>query len=267
MQADLPADPFALAPLPAPQVAARRTLALCGGTVELAWLPLRAQRLGIPRADRPPLRPPLAEEILAKEALWRGGGVVLTPNRYPFAARQVLLWDEAPQREAGENLLRAALLLEERTGGTVQLNTVGAAASLPRAHVHLIGEVLPFLAAFRGEPCRAAWLPALPGVDVLELAPPFPVLGLGVRGPAPARAAALARLLELRGTPAANVVSAAGTSWWFPRSPVEIPAPHFPHALGASELAGRWCYTDERVFAAATAGDLEAALRAACLAR
>jgi hypothetical protein len=46
-----------------------------------------------------------------------------------------------------------------------------------------------------------------------------------------------------------------------PRSPIEIPAPHFPHALGAAELWGRWCYADEAAFRDARVEDLVAALR------
>ena len=105
-------------------------------------------------------------------------------------------------------------------------------------------------------------LPA--GVDCLSLAPPFPGVAAGVRGPAPERAVVVHRLLEARTTPAFNLVSQDSTTWVFPRSAIETPAPHFSHALGAAELWGRWCFGDEEPFRAATAKDLEAALRLGC---
>jgi hypothetical protein len=76
------------------------------------------------------------------------------------------------------------------------------------------------------------------------------------------RAEALVRLAEARLTAACNVVVQDQTAWLFPRR-LEIPAPHFPLALGSAELWGRWCYVDEAAFGAASAKDLEQALVAA----
>jgi hypothetical protein len=256
----LPADPFALHP-PAPfRPADRRSLSLLGGDVELLWLPERKARGGVPSAGRPAFVRSVAERILEQEALWRGADLVLTPNRYPFAARQLVLWSAQPVRDVTLPMLDAALALEQRCQGTLLLNSVGAAASIPRAHVHLVADRLPFLDAMPQAPWRPAALD-VDGVDCVRLLPPFPALVVGLRGAQGARARAVHRLLELRTTAAVNLVSSRGTTWLMPRSPIEIPAPHFPHALGAAELWGRWCYADEAAFRAARVEDLVAALR------
>lgn len=62
--------------------------------------------------------------------------------------------------------------------------------------------------------------------------------------------------------PAFNLVDDGTTTWLLPRA-LETPTPHFPQALGAAELWGRWCYDDEGAFRAATGSDLAAALAAA----
>src|SRR5690606_17598582 len=238
--------PLAAWPLPSAQPAARRTIRLFGSAVELWWLPDRARR-------RPPT-PPLvltdrAPAILAREVLWRDGDAALTPNRYPFAVQAGILWSTAAGREASAALLDLAFGIAEPHGSAL-LNTIGAAATQPRAHVHVVGERLPFLSALptvRVDGARIAdgqW----PGVDFVRLAAPFPGLVLGVRGARADRARAAARLLALRATPAANLVSDGDTTWFVPRRR-ETPAPHFPAPLGCAELWGRFCYEDEAAFA------------------
>jgi hypothetical protein len=197
---------------------------------------------------------------VAEESVWRANGCALTPNRFPFARRELLLWAEDPCREPGLALLETALLLEERCRGTVLLNSMGAAASITRAHAHVLGETLPFLDRLPREPWQALGLD-LGEVETWQLAPPFPGLAVGVAGAAAARARAVHRLLEARTALAFNAASQNGITWVFPRSAVEIPAPHFPHALGGAELWGRWCYAERAAFAAATPRDLEQALQ------
>jgi hypothetical protein len=256
----LPGALFDLAP-PLPFApAARRELAVFGAPAELVWLPERQARAGIPVPQRPPFRAPIVERILREEALWRGDGLVLTPNRYPFARRQLVLWSAEPQREPELPLIEALIELEARTGGTALLNTVGAAASIPRAHGHLVDERLPFLGALPAVPLDADWLPHASDAQFVALAAPFPSTAIGVRGDPAARARAVHALAQQRTTPCFNVVSTAGTAWLFPRQGPELPLPHFPHALGSSELWGRWCYGHEQQFRAATAADLERAL-------
>jgi len=82
---------------------------------------------------------------------------------------------------------------------------------------------------------------------------------LAVKGPQPARAAALQALQLCRMTAAVNVVAQDEVAWVFPRR-TETPAPHFPYALGAAEVWGRWCYAEREPFERATAADLERAL-------
>jgi hypothetical protein len=268
-------DPFTSCALPSAAPAARRTLSVWGAPVELVLMPDRAQR-----RPRPPalLHRDRAPQILAREALWRSDDppAVLTPNRFPFARRAAILWSARPQREVDADLLALALALAEPHRGTVLMNTLGAAATQPRAHLHLVGERLDFLAALPTEAVGIAALAdgqddvdlkeALSGVDVVALAPPFPGLVLGLRGARDARARAAARLLARRVSPAANLVGDGATTWFVPRHR-ETPAPHFAQPLGCAEVWGRFCYEDEAAFAAATAEDLIGAWTAALVPR
>lgn len=257
---DLPADPFALVRHAPFRVADRRELEICGRRTTLVWLPERRTRPGVPTDGMPPFRPDRVARILADETVWRSGGLALTPNRYPFAARQLILWSERPLREPDREMLEVGFALAEAVDGTILFNSVGAAASVPRAHAHLLAERGSFLTGMATSPLQADWVDPIPGVEVATLTR-FPCTVLELRGPTDLRARAVHRLLELRTSPAFNLVADRDRCWIAPRSPVEIPAPHFPHALGAAELWGRWCYADENAFRAATPDDLERALR------
>lgn len=257
-------NPFAAYALPTATPAARRTLTVCGSEVELVWLPERSRR----RRHAPALllHTDRAPRILAEEAVWQSQRppAALTPNRYPFARAAALLWSALPQREVDADLLALALELAEPHGGSVLMNTLGAAATQPRAHLHLVGERLPFLPGLATVPVRLPEMDDLADVEVVQLAAPFPGLVLGVRGEREARGRAAARLLALRTSVAANLVSDGRTTWFAPRRS-ETPAPHFVHPLGCAEIWGRFCYEDEAAFAAADAATLVAALAAALL--
>ena len=240
--------------------AAARTLTVFGGPVELVLVPGRKARRDVARGDRPPFGRSPAARIVRDEAFWRGVGLALTPNRYPFAHQQRILWTTLPVRDPDFALWHAAADWADRSNGTALVNNVGAASTIARAHVHLLPERLPFLGALPERRCELD-LVDLPGsAELVVKDAPFCLLG--VRGPAAARAEALLRLAEARLTSAWNVVIEGGTAWVFPRR-VETPSPHFSHALGSAEVWGRWCYVDEQPFAAATATDLERALVAA----
>lgn len=240
--------------------AARRTFQLFGAPAEAVLVPVRKQRSGRATAARPAFARSRAARILAEEAIWRGDGLVLTPNVFPFAHGQRLLWPEQPVREPSPSMWRAAFAWADAQGGAALVNNVGAASSIGRAHAHLCAERLPFLAGLPDAPGPRDVVDLPAGAELLAKAAPFCLLG--VRGPAAARAEAVVRLAEARLTAAWNVVAQDGVAWLLPRR-AETPAPHFPYALGAAELWGRWCYVDEEAFAAATAADLEHALLAA----
>lgn len=245
--------------LPAFAAAARRELCVFGGPAELVWVPARQQRRDRATADRPAFRRSRATAIVAAEALWHDARHVVTPNRYPFAADHRLLWPVVRQREP-DLPMWTTICEAADAGGSALLNTVGAAATIARAHAHLLGERSPFLAALRERALGTDLIDVPPGATLLAKDVPFCLLG--VRGDSGARAEALVRLAEARLTAACNVVVQDGTAWLYPRR-LETPAPHFPFALGAAELWGRWCYGEEPPFAAATAADLERALVAA----
>lgn len=236
---------------------ATRSLRPFGCPAELVLVPGRKARGNTADAARPAFRRSLAPRIVAQEALWRGDGLIVTPNRYPFGRGQQLLWPAAGGREPDADLWLAANEWADATAGTVLHNTVGAAASIARAHVHLLAERLPFLAGFAEAPVHSDLIDVPLGAALVKKV--APICLLGVRGSPAARAAGLTALAEARLTAAGNVVVQDGTAWVFPRRE-ETPAPHFPQALGAAEVWGRWCYVDERDFAAATASDLEQAL-------
>ena len=54
------------------------------------WLPERVGRRGRPGTGRPPFPESFVEHILADETVWRDDRFALTPNKHPFAARQLL---------------------------------------------------------------------------------------------------------------------------------------------------------------------------------
>ncbi len=237
-----------------------RTLTVFGGSVQLVHVPTRRARTDRATGDRPAFRRSQAARIVHEEACWHGDGLVLTPNLYPFAHQHRILWPTRPARDPDLTLWHAAGEWADRADGAALVNTIGAAATIARAHAHLVCERLPFLGALPERRCDLdlADLPA----DVELVAKDVPFCLLGVRGEAVARARALLLLAEARLTSACNVIVQDGTAWLFPRR-LETPAPHFPFALGAAEVWGRWCYVDEAEFSAATAIDLERALVAA----
>ncbi|MCA8949879.1 MAG: hypothetical protein KDE27_10280, partial [Planctomycetes bacterium] len=122
----------------------------------------------------------------------------------------------------------------------------------------LTSERLGFLAALPERPAPRELAELAGDVDLVQKDVPFCLLG--IRGDdAVAVGAAIATLTALRLTAACNVCIQDGTAWVLPRR-LETPTPHFPYALGAAELWGRWCYVDEAPFAAAGGEDLEQAL-------
>lgn len=262
MRTRLPSDPFALARSPSFEPAARRRVWVLGAPVELVWTPERARRRGRPGAGRLPFSVCPSARILAEETVWRNEFVALTPNRYPLGERCAILWRHAPEREADAALLEVGLALAEATRGSLLLNTIGAAASIARAHAHLLSERSGFLESFGRRPWNGPD-PGLGGdVEVYTPGERFPGPAVGVSGPLRARAAAAAELLRRRLRPAANLVAVDDMCWVFARTR-ETPAPHFPHALGAGELWGRFFYTEREDFERASPADLETALRVA----
>lgn len=234
-----------------------RPLPVFGAPAFAAHVPTRKLRQDRPSAERPAFRRSPAPRIVGEESLWQADGLVLTANKYPFARDQRILWPAEARREPHLAMWTAICAWVDGSGGSALVNTVGAAASIARAHAHLSSERLPFLAALRERPAPADLVDLPPGVQLIAKDVPFCLLG--VRGPAEARALAVWRLAEARMTAAWNVVVQDGTAWLYPRS-AETPAPHFPYPLGAAEVWGRWCYVDREPFAAATGAMLEQAL-------
>ena len=81
------------------QPAAKRTLTVFGGPVELVLVPGRKLRKDVAAGDRPPFGRSPAARIVRDEAYWRGDGLALTPNRYPFAREHRILWTTQPARD------------------------------------------------------------------------------------------------------------------------------------------------------------------------
>ncbi|MEZ6036910.1 MAG: hypothetical protein R3F29_05485 [Planctomycetota bacterium] len=236
---------------------AERRLRVFGGEVSLVLAPERARRPGRVGPDRPALAPSRAARIVAEEALWRDEGLVVTPNLHPFGRRHRLLWMAAPVREPDAAFWTAALDWAEREQGSVLLNNIGSAATIARAHAHLLAERQTFLAALPERPLVTPPIEVPEGCELVQKNVPF--CAVGARGAPAAVATALVRLAEARLTPSWNVVAEAGVAWVLPRH-LETPTPWFPLPLGAAELWGRWCHIDEEMFLAASGADLEQAL-------
>lgn len=236
---------------------AERRLEVFGAPMQLALLPQRGGRADRPGTGRPAFRASPVPRILATETLWSDEAFAMTPNRYPFAAEHAILWPRQPQREPDLDLWLAMVNWSIAHDGTALLNTVGAAASIAWAHVHLTPERMPFLEKLPEQPVSAA--PIELDADTTLIAKRTPFTLLGVRGPAMGMAKALVRLSACRLTAAWNVVICGGTAWMMPRT-LEIPGSGFPYALGAAELWGRCCYLEEETFRSATATGLELAL-------
>ncbi len=263
MTSDAPMpNPFDLLPDDGWVEPTRRELVVFGATAELYFVPQRKNRAGAPSEQRPAFRPSVADRIIANESLWESGDAVLTPNKFPFGRRHTILWTRQRVRESTVELLRVGFELVGQHGGTLLGNSIGAAASIQRAHVHLVDETRPFLGELQHEPHDLGdVLPADIGVDIVRLAN-VPFVAIGVRGDSPSRARATATLIELRMTATFNFIDDGAMTWVFPRR-IETPAPDFPYALGAAELWGRWCYGDREPFDAATSEALETALERA----
>lgn len=261
----LPTDPFALGDRkPAFEPAEQRTLELHGGQVELFFLPQRGGRSGRADAARPSFPPCRAERILAEESVWASDELALTPNLHPFAERHLLLWSRSPRREPDAAFLATGFELADRCGGALLVNSIGAAASIPWLHAHLLGERRGYLGGLPTLPVDAGG--SDPDVEIQRVGAPFPAHMLALRGSIDRLAGAVGDLLRRRTTPAFSLVYENGRAFVMPRG-IETPAPHFPQALGSAELWGRWCFEDEDAFRSATPGSLDAALGAAGRAR
>lgn len=237
-------------------IEAARELSVFGAPARVALLTHRARRANRPGETRPAFRRSPAPHIVSAEAIWRGDGLALTPNRYPMLDEQRILWHTVPQPHPGLTMWRAVHEWVDAHRGSALHNTVGAAASIAAAHVHLSRERSAFLSAL---PLRPGTLDLVEVDDLQIEAAAVPFCLLRLSGSARTRAAGVEQLSVARLTPAWNVVVEAGATWVYPRRR-EIPAPHFPHALGAAELWGRWCHTDDASFEAATAAAMERAL-------
>lgn len=243
---------------------ARRDLDVFGLPFELVWMPERGKRAGIPTSGRPAFAPNRGQTIRRNEILWRGDGVVATPNLFPFFWRQLILWPESGDpREADASFLRGCLTVSQRAGGTLLVNTIGASASIPLAHAHLV-ELAPKM------------LPHVPLVDVgtfggavlaaTDPASAVPILVVRLQCEDPSTLAGATRqLLDVRSTAAVNLVAFESSVWVIARRH-EVPKSGFPYAVGAGELWGRLIYTEREAFDSAKADGIGQALREATVA-
>lgn len=236
---------------------AERPLSLFGRTVQLALLPGRRARSGQVREGRPALGRSPAHRILSEEAYWRSETLAVTPNKFPFAKNQRILWMAHPAREPDRAFWQTALQWVKLSGGAALLNNIGAAATIPRAHAHLIDENMSFLTELAERPLKTDLIDVPDGCELVCKDVPFCMIG--VRGDLEGTADALLRLADARLTATWNVIAMQDATWIVPRGR-QTPAPFFDQAVGAAEFWGRWCYVDEAPFAAATGADLEQAL-------
>jgi len=230
-----------------------RKLKVYGATAHLALIPSRRDREGYDRENQPAFQPSPAARIIDEESYWRSETLALTPNKFPFGRGQRILWMTQPARDPDLAFWRATLDWVERSDGTALLNNIGAAATIPRAHAHLINERLPFLSEVGERPVTTPPI-AMPRACEL-VAKDISRCVLGVRGPVDDRAEALISLADVRRTDTWNVILTRDASWVVPRT-LQTPRPYFATPMGAAEFWGRFCYVDEQQFEAATSQDL-----------
>lgn len=239
---------------------AERTLSLFGRTVHLALVPGRKGRSGHVRDGRPALQRSPANRILSEEAYWRSETLAVTSNKFPFAKNQRILWMANPAREPDRTFWQTALHWVNQSDGTALLNNVGAAATIPRAHAHLVDEKMPFLGELTERSLQTDLIDVPDGCELVCKDVPFCMIG--VRGDLEGKADALMRLADARLTASWNVIIMKDATWIVPRGK-QTPVPFFDQAIGSAEFWGRWCYVEEEQFAAATSADLEQALEIA----
>jgi hypothetical protein len=240
--------------------AAKRTLSLFGKSVQLALVPGRKARSGHIQEERPALQRSPADRILNEEAYWRHETLALTPNKFPFAKNQRILWMANPAREPDRTFWLAALHWANQSDGTALLNNIGAAATIPRAHAHLVDEQMPFLSELSERPLQTDLIDVPEDCELVCKDVPFCMIG--VRGGLEGQADTLMRLADARLTATWNVIIMNDAAWIVPRGK-QTAAPFFDQAIGSAEIWGRWCYVEEEQFAAATSADLEQALEIA----
>lgn len=245
--------------LPPLRCADTKSLRLFGSTAQAWLLPERAQRAHQAAAPRPALAPCRAAEILAHETIWSSDNLAATPNRFPFLREQMILWPKSTLREPDLELWRVAHAWVAATNGVGLVNSIGAAATIARAHMHLSPERGAFL---RGLALReaAVQLDLPQGTAALQAQVPFQLLA--IQGEPPDRAMAMWRLSEQRLVPACTIVIEPEHTWLMPRR-TETPGGAFPHAIGAAELWGRWCFVDQPSWQVAEGDGLERELTAA----
>ncbi|MDP6424624.1 MAG: hypothetical protein QGG14_07765 [Planctomycetota bacterium] len=237
----------------------RHAVAAFGLPFECVLIPSRADRAGTPSAERPAFGVHSADRIRRKEAFWRSETLIATPNRFPFFAPQALLWPahESP-REPSTGFLAACFDVAEGTGASVLFNSIGASASIPVAHGHLMRRESPVLGRVELE-----LVERVAGAEVLTPTGNFPLFAAVVHAAnAQRRADLVIGLLAARRHAAFNVLAERDLAWVFPRT-LEVAAAHFPFAIGAGELWGRFVYPDRDSFAEATSTRLESALKSA----
>ncbi len=237
----------------------RRTLKVHDVPVELVWSPERGVRSGFPQGLSPPLAPSPADRILAEETLWTDGQNSVTENRFPFGQDAFLVWANAPTaREPDAALFELLFRWSTAPDTTAMANSIGAAATIPRAHGHVIAERLPFLDALPREPAPSSLGEACVGLECATVRMGDREL-FEVRGSAAARARCCHELLSRRRAIAFNVLAAGDRTVLVFRHE-ETPTPDFPAALGSAELMGRFVFVDEAAFRAADGTALERAL-------
>ncbi len=237
----------------------RRSLEALGLELSLYLTPWRARRRpggGTP----PPAGPDVGERVIREETLWEGGGTALTPNRYPVAPDHLLLWEKAPLREPREAFLELlARLCRERWDILAFVNSIGAAATVSRAHAQI---------ARLGSPPPLAAVPAEirhEGSITLSFPPeegPWPAFFARLEGDPGSLASVLARLVRLRLCPAFNLVFHRDRAWIFFRRR-ETCSSGYPLPVGALELSGIFFFEEESSFRAMTPEGVRATLEEA----
>ncbi len=245
---------------PFPGASDKRTVNAFNMDFHVLYMPWRGVRREKGKMPSPFSRD-RAYEIISREAIWRKGKYVVTPNKYPFAERQLLLWEDDREREPGEGLITLSLaILGKLEGMTGLMNTTGSAATIAKAHMQMAG---------LGRKPAVSKIP-LEWMETGGILAGFPERGSGWPGffvamkGDPERVGNLTKtLLIQRRCPAFNIIISENTLYLFPRlRETEMEA--YPYPLGALELAGCFAFEHEETFLSATGERIEKAISASC---
>ena len=245
-------------PFPGPED--KRRITAFGVEYDILYVPWRGKRRekgDIP----PPFIKDRAYEIIKNEEIWRYNKYVITPNKYPFSKRQILLWEDNRLREPSANLISLSYLIVAKLKGyTGLMNTTGSAATIPKAHMQI--------ANIERRPAVAEFPMKWKHYNDFKIGFPaeeskFQVFYICFSGDAIAIGKIVENILIQRRCTSFNIIIFEDLLYLFPRLK-ETKKEAYPYPLGALELAGCFAFEHKEPFLNTTSKKIEQAITESC---